>query len=195
MSNYTMEPPERRDPYRDSSCWLQGDEALDIANARKDKNRITYYFDIDPREMDAKDGTSLRLTIRISMNVESQQRALLPTRANTTAARIETHIGYMIPLGGSAIPAAALEALVVLSAYGVLEQILLILVGDHISSQDPSILTISTMHAKGAPPPGTLEIKVRAYAKQSNSALTSFSFRLIGEPTLACKNRIQHLPR
>ena len=37
---------------------------------------------------------------------------------------------------------------------------------------------------KGAPAPGTLEIKVRAYAGQSNSALTSFSFRLIGEPTV-----------
>lgn len=36
------------------------------------------------------------------------------------------------------------------------------------------------------PAPGirTLEIEVRAYAGQSNSALTSFSYRLIGEPTV-----------
>lgn len=44
------------------------------------------------------------------------------------------------------------------------------------SPQDPSILTILAMHAQGAPAPGTLEIKIRVYAKQSNSVLTSLSF-------------------
>ena len=70
-----------------------GDEALDIANARKDKNHIDYYFDIDCRELER-----------------------CPGARNTRD--------------------------------------------------------------------GKLEIKVRAYAGQSNSALTSFSFRLIGEPTV-----------
>jgi len=77
MSNYTIDgvPSDIKNLHLKGALHIEilhagrmvatGDEALDIVNARKDKNHI------DPREMDPKDGTPTRQTIRISMNVEN----------------------------------------------------------------------------------------------------------------------------
>ncbi|CAA7268323.1 unnamed protein product [Cyclocybe aegerita] len=155
-----------------------GDEVQDRANALKIKNHVAYWAYIHPA-----DATNERSTIRLSMNVMNPNASFGSTDARYAPSDHSSFSSFSSTFSTSGKPTSPGSAPPSIPSGNSSS-----VPGGSSSSRDAASVFSSsqliTMLPDGVPAKGRFDIKIHDYSGKSNSAVTSFCLRIIGEPTL-----------